>query len=202
MTRIVRLFLVAFFAAALPLTAWSAEKLTPIMGEDGIYKWPWFQESFLDLKEDLAEAQGAGKRLVILWEQRGCPYCKETHTTNLAVPEINAYVKNNFVVVQLNMWGDREVTDFDGEVLSEKKLAQKWGVVFTPTAHYIVEQHELKEGKPGNAQVAATMPGYFRPFHFLRMHEYVKERIYDKMHFQRYIAEKVREFQAAGKEIH
>ena len=199
MKRIIRVLLLAVFAVAGGTAVQAGEKLTPVMTEDGIYTWPWFVESFLDLKEDLSEAQAAGKRLVILWEQRGCPYCKDTHTVNLAIPEINAYVKQNFAVVQLNLWGDREVTDFDGEVMSEKDLAQKWGVVFTPTAHYIVEEHELKPGKPGNQQLAAVMPGYFRPFHFMRMHEYVKDRIYEKQHFQRYIADKVQEWQKQGK---
>lgn len=174
-------------------------RVEPILGEDGIYRQAWFVESFLDLKEDLAEAQGAGKRMAIFWEQRGCPYCKETHTVNLASPTINSYVRDNFHVVQLNLWGDREVTDFDGAVLSEKELAQKWGVVFTPTIHFLVEQQELKDNQPGSKQIAAVMPGYFRPFHFLRMFEYVKNRIYDRTHFQRYISERAEEFRKAGK---
>ncbi len=202
MTQIARMFLLLVVAVfGVSPGAVAGEKLTPILDEGGLYRWPWFHGSFLDLKEDLTEAQAAGKRMMILWEQRGCPYCKDTHVINLAIPEINAYVKKNFLVVQLNMWGDREVTDFDGEVLSEKKLARKWGVVFTPTAHYFVEANELKEGKSGKEQLAAVMPGYFRPFHFIRMHEYVKDRVYDKMHFQRFIAEKVQEYKKAGKSL-
>lgn len=46
------------------------------VGEDGLHVQPWFHDSFLDLNEDLAEAHASGKRLVVFWEQRGCPYCK------------------------------------------------------------------------------------------------------------------------------
>lgn len=172
---------------------------TTVVGDDGIYKQTWFLESFLDIGEDLAEAQAAGKRLAILWEQKGCPYCKDTHTVNFAKKPIQTYVRENFVVVQLNMWGDREVTDLDGEVLSEKDMAKKWGVVFTPTIHYLVEEHEVEADTSAKDNLAAVMPGYFRPFHFLRMFEFVKGRIYERLHFQKYIAEKSEEFRREGK---
>ncbi len=171
------------------------------IGDDGLHKQPWFLESFLDLREDLAEAQVAGKRFAVLWEQKGCPYCAEVHTRNFTVESINRYVRDNFVVVQLNLWGDREVTDFDGEVLAEKELARKWGVVFTPTIHFFVEKGELKPGQPGNKQLASVMPGYFRPFHFLAMFEFVRERRYEKQHFQKYIAEKVAAYRKEGKAV-
>nr|VFJ93648.1 MAG: Thioredoxin-related protein [Candidatus Kentron sp. H]VFJ94422.1 MAG: Thioredoxin-related protein [Candidatus Kentron sp. H]VFK01070.1 MAG: Thioredoxin-related protein [Candidatus Kentron sp. H] len=170
--------------------------MTPVMADDGLHRQAWFLESFLELADDLAEAQGEGKRFVILWEQKGCPYCEELHRVNLANPEIHRYMREHFTVLQLNLWGDRAVTDFDGEVLAEKVLARKWGVVFTPTLHFFVEEHELKPGEsgyqPGNRQFAAVMPGYFRPFHFARMLEYVRGRHYDRLHFQKYVAEKVK----------
>jgi len=171
------------------------------VGDDGLHKQSWFLESFLDLREDTVEAKAAGKRLAIMWEQKGCPYCAETHTKNLAIKEISDYIKANFHVVQLNLWGDREVTDFDGEVTTEKKLARKWGVVFTPTIHFLVEANELKDGKPGIQQTAAVMPGYFKPFHFIRMFEWVKTRRYETQHFQKYIAEMVKKYHDEGKDV-
>ena len=33
---------------------------------------------------------------------------------NFRIPEIVDYIKKNFVVLQLTLWGDREVTDFNG----------------------------------------------------------------------------------------
>ncbi len=171
------------------------------VGDDGLHKQPWFLESFLDLREDLAEAQASGKRFAIIWEQKGCPYCEEVHTRNFAKETINRYVRDNFLIVQLNLWGDHEVTDFDGEVLPEKELARKWGVVFTPTIHFFVEKHELKSKQPGSKQLASVMPGYFRPFHFISMFEFVRDRRYEKQHFQKYIAEKVQAFRKDGKSL-
>ena len=111
----------------------------------------------VDLREDLQEATDAGKRFAIVWEQDGCPYCKEMHLTNFADPEVRDYVERNFVVLQLNIWGSREVTDFDGEVMSEKALARRNRVRFTPTIQFF----PALGGGSGDEDVAEVtrMPG-------------------------------------------
>ena len=48
-------------------------RVESILGDDGLYHQPWFLNSFLDLKDDLAEAAAEGKRFAVIWEQRGCP---------------------------------------------------------------------------------------------------------------------------------
>ena len=64
--------------------------------------------------EDFNEAKAHGKRFAVIFEQRGCPYCMKMHTEVLSQRYINDYVRQNFDIVQLNLWGAREVTDFDG----------------------------------------------------------------------------------------
>lgn len=160
----------------------------PEMGDDSLHKQAWFQDTFLDLKEDLAEAKSQGKRLVIIWEQRGCPYCKKTHELNFRIPRIANYVKDNFFVLQFNLWGDREVTDFDGEVLSEKDFARKNRVLFTPTFQFFPEKPEEAAGQPAWRAEVHRMPGYFWPFHFYYQFRYVKENGYiEQPSFQRWL---------------
>jgi thioredoxin-related protein len=157
-------------------------------GDDGLHKQPWFQETFFDLKEDLAEANTQGKRLVIIWEQLGCPYCKKTHELNFRIPRISNYVRDNFFVLQLNMWGDREVTDFDGEVLSEKNFARKNRVLFTPTFQFFTDKPKEAAGNPAWRAEVHRMPGYFWPFHFYFQFRYVKENGYiAEPSFQRWL---------------
>ena len=91
----------------------------PVLTEDGLYKQPWFLESFLELADDLQGAANLGKRFAIMWELRGCPYCRETHLVNFARPDIESYIKSNFEILQLNITGSRKVTDFDGAEMSE-----------------------------------------------------------------------------------
>jgi len=43
----------------------------PILTDDGLYKEPWFLETFLELSDDLETTAKAGKRFVISWELKG-----------------------------------------------------------------------------------------------------------------------------------
>lgn len=158
------------------------------VGEDGMHMQSWFHDSFLDLREDLAEAEAAGKRLVIIWEQRGCPYCKRMHEVNLRIPRIADTIQRDFVVIQMNLWGDREVTDFDGEVLKEKDLAEKWAVLFTPTLQFFPQAASSAAGKSGKDAEVVRIPGYFKPFHFYFLFHYAKTKGYEsEPNFQRWL---------------
>ena len=174
----------------------------PEKGDDGLHKQSWFHESFLNLKEDSAEAMGAGKRLLVMWEQKGCPYCEKTHMVNLRNGDIVDYMKQHFVTIQLNLWGDREVTDLDGEVLSEKELALKWGVRYTPTLTFLPLDLGDNKGKSGRDASVHTLFGYFYPFHFMTTLQYVVEKGYEtEPNFQRFLIAKGRAIQDQGGEV-
>lgn len=183
--RITRRRFVGFGTAALCLTALPGA--AALVNDDGLYTQPWFLESFLVLPDDLQEAAGAGKRLAVIWEQKGCPYCKDLHTVNFAQPEIAGFVRENFAVLQLNLFGARKVTDFDGEVLEERALAKKYAISFTPTVQFFPERVEDTQGKRGKAIEAARMPGYLKPPEFLAMFRYVHEKAYERGDFQSYL---------------
>lgn len=160
------------------------------LNDDGLIYQPWFLESFLILQEDLAEAQAQDKRFAIFWELKGCPYCKETHRVNLAKPEILNFVKSNFAVLQLNIIGSKIVTDFDGEELSERDLARKWGVKFTPTIQFFTDNVASAKGQNGRKIEVARIPGYFKPHHFEAMFRFVADKAYEKKKFHEYLREK------------
>ena len=160
--------------------------------DDGLHSQPWFHHGFLNMKEDLEEAAGTGKRLAVIWEQKGCPYCREMHTRNLALKEINDYIRENFLVVQLNMWGSRRTTDFDGREMAEKALTRRWRVNFTPTINFFPRTVAEAEGKSGLEAEVARMPGYLKPAHFLTYLEFVRDEGYRKDSFQRYLLAKFR----------
>ena len=159
----------------------------PVLTDDGLYKQPWFLESFLDLADDLDGAAKEGKRFVVMWELKGCPYCKETHFVNFGQPRISDYVKANFEVLQLNIIGSRKVTDFDGQQLSEKEMAAKYGVRFTPTLQFFGESAAALKGLSPQKREVARAPGYLRPDDFLAMFRYVREKAYDSKSFRDYV---------------
>lgn len=162
-------------------------RAAPVLTDDGLYKEPWFLESFLELSDDLEAAHHEGKRFAIMWELKGCPYCKETHLVNFARSDIADYIKANFEVLQLNIIGSRKVTDFDGTELPEKALAAKYGVRFTPTFQFFPERAgPLKDLAPGRREVARA-PGYLRPNDFLAFFRFVRERAYESKSFRDFI---------------
>jgi len=168
----------------------------------GLYAQPWFRKTFMDLAEDMVEAKSEGKKLVIIWEQKGCPYCREVHRVNLRVPSTVEYIKNNFFVVQLNLWGDREVIDMDGEETTEKKLARKYRVQFTPTIQFF--PNDLPEDKKtsGRDLEVWRLIGYWKPFHFEQTFHYINEKGYDtEPNFQRWLQARARKYDAEGKEV-
>ncbi len=175
-------------AVGATLVGGSAAAAEPAVGEDGLYHEPWFLQSFLDLREDLESAAAGGKRLAIMWELRGCPYCRETHLVNFADAGIASYIRDNFEVLQLNLIGSRKVTDFDREELTEKDLARKYGIRFTPTFQFFPPSAEGLRAKEAMSREVARAPGYLKPPHFLAMFRFVRERAYERGSFRDFLA--------------
>lgn len=176
---------------AVPLLAQEAT-----LGDDGLHKQSWFFDSFLELPDDLAEAAAEGKGLILLFEQRGCPYCKELHSVNFARTEITDVMKAGFLTIQLDLWGARKVVDFDGTELEERDLAAKWGIQFTPTT-VIIPSEAVGATSIGEAE-AFRLPGYLKPFHYLSSLEYVTSGAYQTEGFQRFLQAKFADLTAKG----
>jgi thioredoxin-related protein len=157
------------------------------MGDDGLHKPDWLRNTFKDMREDLDEANEEGKRMMVIWEQRGCLYCRKMHEEVFPDPRIDALIREHYFVVQMNLFGDVEVTDFDGTVLPEKEMAVRWGVVFTPTMMFMPE--EVPEGETAAQAAVATMPGAFGKGTTRALFQWVLEKGYEgDEHFQKYVA--------------
>ena len=168
------------------------------VGDDGLHIQPWIRDTFKDLQEDLDEANAEGKRLAIFFEQRGCIYCTKMHESVYPDPELSNYIDENFFVIQLNLHGDLEVVDFDGEELSEKRIARKWGILFTPSVIFLPE--EVEDGQTAIQSAVSVMPGAFGRGTTLDMFTWVNEKRYEidsEEDFQRYHARRINERRAA-----
>lgn len=162
------------------------------MGDDGLHKPDWLRTTFKDMAEDLQTAKDEGKRLVILVEQRGCIYCKKMHEEIFPIPEIDAMIREKFFFVQMNMFGDEEVTDFDGTVLSEKDMIRRWGLIFTPTMMFMPD--EVPESGTGSQNAVLTMPGAFGKYTTLNILKFVSGKIYETDEvFQKFHARMLKE---------
>jgi len=158
------------------------------LGDDGLHKPDWLNETFLDIGEDLAEATAQGKRLVLMVEQLGCIYCTKMHEKILPDERIDALIRESFYPVQINLYGDLDVTDLDGEVMTEKDMARRWNVIFTPTLIFLPEESD-GSGTVIDAAVA-VMPGAFERQTTLAMFTWIRDKAYDsEPNFQRYFAD-------------
>jgi thioredoxin-related protein len=167
-------------------------------GDDGLHKEDWFSLTFRDIGEDIEQAKAQGKRLAIVIEQRGCIYCRQMHEKLLNDPEVRDYIKANYMVVQYNMFGDEEVTDTDGAVLTEKTATRKWGYLFTPTIVFLPE--DAPQDKSVAQAAVAVMPGAFGKWTFLDMFKWVREKGYETDEpFQIYHARHIAEARSAGR---
>ena len=167
------------------LAAGSA-RAAAVMTDDGYYREDWFLDSFLDLGDDLKSTAAAGKQLAIMWEQRGCPYCRDTHLINFAKPDIETYIRDHFEVLELNLHGSRIVTDFDGERLGERQLAAKYGVRGTPIIQFFSNKDDLARKAPREREVN-RIQGYMPPRSFLLMFAFVGERAYERGSLRDYL---------------
>ena len=166
--------------------ATSSARATAIMTDDGFYREDWFLDSFLELADDLKSAAAAGKQLAVIWEQPGCPYCRDTHLINFASKSIETYIRDHFEVVQLNLRGSRVVTDFDGEKLGERQLAGKYAIRGTPIIQFFPNRDDLGQRAPREREVN-RIPGYMAPAAFLVMFAFVAERAYERGSLRDYL---------------
>lgn len=151
------------------------------MDNPGYHEKPdWFKVSFLDIREDIEEAAANDKRVMLYFYQDGCPYCAKLLQDNFGNKDIAEMTRENFDVIAINMWGDREVTDLNGDMLSEKKFAENLKVMYTPTLLMMDE----------NGKVALRINGYYAPDKFMAALEYISEKKENQLSFREYYKEK------------
>ena len=98
----------------------------------------------------------------------------------------------------MKIYGTIPVTDFDGEILSEKAMARKWSILFTPTVLYLPQ--EVGEGLTATQAAVSFMPGAWSAATTIDMLTWVKEERYlldNGEDFQRYHARRFNERKAA-----
>ena len=187
--RLAAPFLVALALLAHPGVA-TAQELPPPIGSEAPRVEP--------LREDFNDAKAEGKRFAVVFEQRGCPYCIKLHNEILALKYINDYVRENFRIVQLDLWGAREVTDFDGSKMPEKALAERWGVIFTPTIVFFKDDLTGLDGKWGRPlEAIERLPLSYGQHTFYDLFVWVRHKLYEKdRNFQRFHISRIAEREA------
>jgi thioredoxin-related protein len=132
----------------------------------------WFKESFLDLGEDVDEANEKNKHVMLFLTLNGCPYCTKMLDENFKKgTALQAEIEQHFDVIGLNIKGSREIVFSDDKTLTEKEYAKELQVHYTPTLIFLNSKREP----------VVRVDGYRSPQNFKYILEYVKSRSYEKM---------------------
>ena len=139
----------------------------------------WFKLSSGNLKDDLEEAEKAGKiGIITYFGQKRCAYCEQFIKTSLADEDIQNYLRKHYDVIAFDIWGIDDVIDTDGKEFSERELSLRYKTNFTPSLVF----YDL-EGTP-----VFRLRGYYPPYKFRAALQYAVEQFYKKEKFSDYFA--------------
>ena len=86
----------------------------------------FFQDTFGDFTEEIEDARESGKKgVVIFFEMDECPFCERMRETVLNRADVQDYYRDRFRIFTVDIEGDTEVVDFDGNEMPAKDFAFK-----------------------------------------------------------------------------
>jgi thioredoxin-related protein len=95
---------------------------------------PFFSLNMGDLKAELADARAEGRRaILIFFEQEGCPGCRHMKQNIFNRSDVQAYYRESFVSLPVDIHSSVPLKDFAGRDLTEKTYAQSLKIRATPT---------------------------------------------------------------------
>jgi len=139
----------------------------------------FFHQSLGDFGEELAIAREEGKSgLLLFFEMDECPFCARMKRDVLNRVEVQDYYRQHFRIIPVDIEGDIEIVDFQGQSIAEKDFAfQINRVRATPVFLF----YDL-DGK----QVARYTGATSGIDEFLWLGEYVVQGVYRDMPFAKY----------------
>ena len=86
----------------------------------------FFHSGFGDLKEEAETAKDEGQLGVLLmFESDDCPFCTRMKNEVLNRAEVQDWYRERFRILTINVDGDLDITDFQGNTVAEKDFAFK-----------------------------------------------------------------------------
>jgi thioredoxin-related protein len=135
MNRLYTALTLALFIAGAPTTV---EAARGIMTGGQKYDMPdWFKMSFLDLRDDLKEANANQRQIMLFLHLEECPYCARMLNENFREGATREFIERHFDVISIDIRGSRTVNWFDGHEYTELTLAKMLKVYATPTIIFI-----------------------------------------------------------------
>ncbi|HIM54799.1 MAG TPA: thioredoxin [Gammaproteobacteria bacterium] len=181
MIRLIRIFLICIAFSAQYSHANTVEPGKIVGGK--VSELPeWFKESFLDIAEDVEEANDENKHLMLYMHLTGCPYCYKMVEEGFKNNTNTQIIKDNFDVVAINIRGNKEVTLKEDMTMTEDQVRDHYKVRFTPTIVFL----------DGNNKMVHKVNGYRSVENFKNVLDYVKSRAYQSTTLAEFVQQKKR----------
>lgn len=137
--------LIATLAALMLVAAGPAGAATPPEKPKGVaYTLPqWFRSSFLDFRQDVAEARAQGKHVMVFLHLDDCPYCARLLNESFVNGDNRDFMEKHFDVIAINVRGSLEVKWIDGVTYTEKALAAHLKIRGTPTIVFLDQDGKI-----------------------------------------------------------
>lgn len=146
----------------------------------------FFDQTLGDFREELEVARDAAKQgILIMFEMDECPFCHRMKQTVLNQKVVQDYFKKHFLIFSVDIEGDVEITDFQGQSVSQKDFAFKQFRVRATPVFGFFDLH----GKLIARYTGATSD----MDEFLWLGEFVADGHYLKTNFSRYKRQKRQE---------
>lgn len=99
----------------------------------------WFKSSFLDFRQDVAEARKQGRHVMVFLHLENCPFCARLLEENFVSGDNHDIMRKHFDVIAVDARGSLDVTWTDGVAYTERTLTRHLGVRGTPTLIFLGE---------------------------------------------------------------
>ena len=139
----------------------------------------FFNDTFGDFTEELENARDDGKKgIFVFFEMDECPFCHYMKDNVFNRSAVQDYYRENFLCFSIDIEGDVEMVNFDGEPMPQKDFAFKVNRV---RATPVLAFYDL-DGQRIHRYTGRTRGGD----EFLRMGRFVAEGHYKTTSFTRY----------------
>ncbi|NOX90923.1 MAG: thioredoxin fold domain-containing protein [Gammaproteobacteria bacterium] len=145
----------------------------------------FFNETWGNFSEELETARTQGKKGILLFfEMDECPFCHRMKETVLNQPAVQEYFRQHFLSFSVDIEGDVEMIDFQGQAMPQKDFAFKVNRVrVTPVfAFYDLEGKQIMRYTGATSSVEE----------FMWLGEFVEKGLYKEMRFTKYKRQKAR----------
>ncbi len=141
----------------------------------------FFNQMLGDLTEELELAREEEKKaILIMFEADDCPFCARMKKTILNQVDVQDFYRKNFHILAIDIEGDVEITDFNGNTVTMKDFSFKQHRVrATPVfAFFDLDGKAIKRGRYTGAMTGSD--------EFIQFGRFISEGIYKQMSFTRY----------------